>query len=430
MSQHSAGRPIVLGLVALLLLVGGFGTWAALANISGAIISSGQIEVDQNRQIVQHPDGGVVEAVLIDEGDLVEAGQVLITLDPTDLASELAIVEGQMFEVQARIARLLAESVDAEDLTFPEELLHMGEERAEVAEQIERHRNQFFVRLETLKAEDEQLTKRKNQIQAQILGIDAQAEALATQLDLVGEELKNQKDLFTRGLVPRGQVLTLERDLAVLSGQLAELEATRAETEVRVLELESEIRQLRTTRREAAITELPDVEFREDELVERRHALKGQISKLEIRAPVSGVVYSLAVTTPRSVVRPADPVLFLIPQDRPLVIAARVEPIHVDQVFVGQETTLVFSAFDTNTTPELKGRVMQISADAFTDERTQVSYYRAEIQLSTGELEKLEGKAIIPGMPVEAFIRTDDRTPLAYLVKPFTDYFNKAFREG
>ena len=152
---------------------------------------------------------------------------------------------------------------------------------------------------------------------------------------------------------------------------------------------------------------------------------------MDIRAPVSGIVYGKTVYTPRSVIRPADPVLFLIPQDRPLVIASRVEPIHIDQVFVGQEVTVRFSAFDSRTTPELVGRVTQVSADAFVDEATQGTFYRAEIQLGEDELAKLpDGLTLIPGMPVEAFIRTEDRSPLTYLVKPLTDYFKKAFRES
>jgi HlyD family secretion protein len=155
-----------------------------------------------------------------------------------------------------------------------------------------------------------------------------------------------------------------------------------------------------------------------------------QIDRLDIRAPVSGIVHALQVTTPRSVVRAAEPVLYIIPQDRPLVIAAQVSPIHVDEIAIGQEVALRFGAFDSRTTPELFGQVRQISADALTDETSRVSYYRTEIVLDRGELAKLDGRAIIPGMPVEVFIRTGERTPLAYLVKPLAEYFSRAFRES
>ncbi|MEL6690256.1 MAG: HlyD family efflux transporter periplasmic adaptor subunit, partial [Pseudomonadota bacterium] len=204
----------------------------------------------------------------------------------------------------------------------------------------------------------------------------------------------------------------------------------RAQSEGRMTEIEIEIIKLGSDRREEAITLLRDIQFRELELTERRQTLLERLNRLDITAPVSGVVYGLSVFAERSVVRPAEPVLFIVPQDRPLVIAAQVNPINIDQVFVGQNVTLRFSALDQRTTPELEGEVVQLSADAFQDEATQQSFYRAEIILSEGQIARLpEGSTLIPGMPVESFIRTEDRTPIAYLVKPVADYFSRAFRE-
>nr|MCU0800534.1 HlyD family efflux transporter periplasmic adaptor subunit [Paracoccaceae bacterium] len=184
-----------------------------------------------------------------------------------------------------------------------------------------------------------------------------------------------------------------------------------------------------STRREDANGQLRELGSRILELAERRRTLAEQVSRLEIRAPVSGVVLGMQVTTPRAVIRPADPLLYLIPQDRPLVIVAQVAPIHVDEVRIGQEVKLLFPAFSSRTTPELQGQVSVISADALTDQRTQQSFYRAEITLNAGEREKLGDVTLLPGMPVEAFIQTDLRSPMAYLLKPFTDYFTHAFRE-
>ena len=212
-------------------------------------------------------------------------------------------------------------------------------------------------------------------------------------------------------------------------GTMGELAAQKAQAEGRITELELEILRLRTDRREEAITSLRDLQFRELELREQRRALLEQMNRLDITAPVSGLVYNLQVFAPRSVIRPADPILYIIPQDRPLVINARVEAIHVDKLHFGQEVTLRFSALDQRTTPELFGHVVQISADAFEDEATRISYYRAEVVLNDGEMARLpEGVTLLPGMPVETFIRTEDRTPIAYLVKPFTDYLARAFR--
>lgn len=423
--------PMTLGILALLVLVGGFGTWAATTNISGAIIASGSIEVDQNRQVVQHPDGGVVAEIVADEGDTVAEGDVLLRLDPTLLQSELTIAEGQYFELVARRARLQAERDGVDEILFGEELLQRAEADPEVAELVGGQRNLFFARRDSVEREIEQLAKRGDQIADQVRGIEAQQVALTTQLDLIQQELTDQQTLLDRGLAQASRVLSLQREQARLSGTVGELTAQKAQAEGRITELDIEILKLETRRREEAITTLRDLQFRERELAEQRRAIKERLSRMEIRAPVSGVIYGLTVFAPRSVIRPADPVMFIVPQDRPLVIAAQVEPIHIDQLFVDQEVSLRFSSLDQRTTPELFGRVVQISADAFEDQASRVRYYRAEIVMNEGEAARLpEGAALIPGMPVEAFIRTEDRTPLAYLVKPFTDYFAKAFRES
>jgi HlyD family secretion protein len=275
----------------------------------------------------------------------------------------------------------------------------------------------------------EQLAKRKSQTEQLIIGIDAQREAMQRQQALIAQELETQQELLDKGLAQVSRVLALQREEARLAGQLGELTASRAQAEERMTETEIEALRMAAARREEASTQLRDIGINELQLIERRRALLERIDRLEVRAPVSGIVLGLAVTTPRAVIRPADPILYIIPQDRPLVIASRVPTIHVDQVHVGQEAKLLFSAFSTRTTPELHGRVTSVSADVFTDQVTQMPYYRAEIVLEPGELEKLGNVVLLPGMPVEAFIRTDDRTPLGYLVRPFTDYFNRAFRE-
>jgi HlyD family secretion protein len=260
--------------------------------------------------------------------------------------------------------------------------------------------------------------------------VDAQREALNDQLALIDEELASQQALLEKGLAQASRVLSLQRERARLSGQVGELTASRAQSEGRITEIDIEILKLGTKRREDAITTLRDLEYRELESAEKRRAILQKLDRLDIRAPVSGIVYGMQFFTPRSVIRAADPVLFLVPQDRPLVIAAQVSPIHVDQLFVGQDVTLRFSTFDQRTTPALVGKVAQVSADAFVDEASRASFYLVEIGVNEGELDRLpEGSTLLPGMPVDAFIRTKDRTPLAYLVKPLTDYFTKAFRE-
>jgi HlyD family secretion protein len=429
-SRFPVTGPMTVGLLGLLLLVGGFGGWAAFTNIAGAVVASGQVEVDQNRQVVQHPDGGVITEILVDEGDFVEANQMLIRLDPSELTSELKIVEGQLFELMARRGRLEAERDGRDTAEFAPLLLEIAAQDPNIAAQVEGQKQLLAARSASIAKEIEQLQKRRAQIQNQIEGVDAQREALNDQLALIDEELASQQALLEKGLAQASRVLSLQRERARLSGQVGELTASRAQSEGRITEIDIEILKLGTKRREDAITTLRDLEYRELESAEKRRAILQKLDRLDIRAPVSGIVYGMQFFTPRSVIRAADPVLFLVPQDRPLVIAAQVSPIHVDQLFVGQDVTLRFSTFDQRTTPELFGKVAQVSADAFVDEASRASFYLVEIGVNEGELDRLpEGSTLLPGMPVDAFIRTKDRTPLAYLVKPLTDYFTKAFRE-
>lgn len=428
-TRWSARKHLTIGMLTLLVLVGGFGTWSVMAQITGALITSGQIEVDRNRQVVQHPDGGVVEEILVEEGDTVQAGDLLLRLDATALQSELAVVEGQLFEILARRARFEAERDNADTLVFSPVLLE--ETTPEAQTLMDGQERLFEARRETNKSAVEQLTQQRAQIASQIAGIDAQQEALTTQRDLIASELTDQQSLLDRGLAQASRVLALQREEARLLGTVGELTAQRAQAGERMTEIELQILGISSARREEAITRLRDLQFNELELSERRRTLRRQLERLDIRAPVSGIVYGMQVFAPQSVIQSADPVLFLIPQDRPLVIATQVQAIDVDQVFVGQEVTLRFSAFDQRRTPELQGTVTLVSADVFQNETSGQPYYRAEVELNAGEMVRLpEGMTLIPGMPVDAFVRTADRSPLNYLIKPLADYFTKAFRDS
>ena len=406
------------------------GLWGSGAELDGAVIAPGQIQVDQNRQIVQHPDGGVVAAIAVREGQSVQAGELLLSLDGTLLQSELSIVEAQLFELRARRARLEAERDDAPAPAFPADLTALADTRPEVAEQIEGQRRLFLARRDTLARQTEQLARRKAQTAAQIEGIDAQSAALTLQADLIASELADQQSLLDRGLAQAARVLALRREAASLQGRVGELAALRAQSEGRMTEIDLESLRLAALRREEATAELRDIGPSEQELAERARALGERIARLDIRAPVSGTVLSLAVTTPRAVIRPADPILYLVPQDRPLVIAVQIPPAHVDEVRLGQSVRLVFSALSTRDTPELQGTLALVSADALADQTTGQTFFRGEITLPPDQIARLEGRALVPGMPVEAFILTGARTPLAYLLQPFTDYFRQAFRES
>jgi len=402
-----------------------------MSNIAGAIVASGRIEVDRNRQVVQHDTGGTVEDILVREGDLVKAGDLLIQLDPEQAGSELTLVEGQLFELMARRGRLQAQRDEADEIQFPAVLLDVAKTNEDAQELMNGQRNLFEARRDSVAQEREQLAKQASQIEDQIAGIRAQETSLAAQLELIEPQLVNQQKLLDNGLAQAASVLRLQQEKASLTGEVGRLVASRAQAEGRITEIEIMGLKLGTSGREEAITQLREIRYRELSLIEQRRALLATIDRLDIRAPVSGIVYSMQVTTPRSVIRAAEPLMYLVPQDRPLVIAARVMPTNIDEVSVGQEVKLRLSSLDQRTTPELVGQVMLLSADALTDEGTGLSYFRAEIVLSPGEVERLEeGTILLPGMPVDAFIKTGDRSPLTYLLKPMADYFAKSWREN
>ncbi|MBC6436873.1 MAG: HlyD family type I secretion periplasmic adaptor subunit [Rhodobacteraceae bacterium] len=425
----SVRKPMILGMLSLAVLLGGFGSWAVFSNLAGAVIASGQIEVDQNRQVLQHPEGGVVIELAVEEGEHVREGQVLVRLDASEIASGYAVVRAQLNEIRARRARLEAERDGQAEVLFSAALLSAAMASAELADILSGQLNLFAARRDTLDRGIDQLNRRTEQIASQIEGLSARRAALERQQELIREELESQQDLLDRGLAPAARVLALEREDANLLGNIGDIDARIAQAQERSTEIEIAILQLETEQREEVIAELQQVRVREEELAERARTLGHQLEQMDMRAPVSGLVYGMTVYGPRSVVRPAEPVLFVVPQDRPLVISARVEAIHVDQVFVGQDVVLRFPVFDIKT-PDVYGLVTRISADAFVDEVTGFGFYETQIILNDGEAERLGDVILLPGMPVEAFIRTEDRSPIAYLVRPLTDYFNRAFRES
>ncbi|HBM57918.1 HlyD family type I secretion periplasmic adaptor subunit [Salipiger marinus] len=425
----SVTLPALAGGLALVALVGGFGAWAASARIDGAVIAPGRIVVDRNRQAVQHLDGGMVAEVLVKEGDRIEAGALLVRLDPTLALSELAITESRLYELMARRGRMEAERDDAGAVVFDPDLLAAAS-APEVARLVEGQRGLFEARQDSLSKAVTQLENQQLQLQNQIGGIDAQMVALDRQLDLVGQEAAVQQGLLDRGLAQSSRVLNLQREEARLAGLRGELVARRAEAMERIAEIGIELLQLQTQRREEAITTLRDLEISEMETRERRAALKTQLDRMLIRAPVAGVAYDLRLFGAQSVVRPADPLLYIVPQDRPLVIEAQVDPIDVTRVHPGQQVVVRVQAFDMRNTPDLLGQVMLVSPDAFTDATTGRPYYRVEVELPKTELSKLTpDQVLIPGMPVDSFIRTGEHTPLAYLTAPLTRYLDRAMRD-
>ncbi len=313
--KWSGANYIRFGMFCLVLLVGGLGGWAATAKLKGAVIASGHLRVEAQRQVVQHPDGGVVGEILVREGDRVEAGAVLIRLDGVKLHSELTVLESQLWELIARRGRLDAEQTDADAITFDPEIIEAAAGDPSVKGLLDGQQAQFDASRSTLQREIEVLKEQQVQIREQIIGSEAEISALERQSQLIEKELVDQRGLLAKGLAQATRVLALEREAASLAGERGQRMAQTAQLKGQIAEIEIEQLRLAASRREEAVTTLRDIGFRELELKERRIALKDQLSRLDVRAPLAGIVLDMTVHALKSVVRAAEPILHIVPTD-------------------------------------------------------------------------------------------------------------------
>ncbi|MCF3638493.1 HlyD family type I secretion periplasmic adaptor subunit [Rhizobium sp. TRM95111] len=427
-SWSSNGYALV-GYVTVFVLLGGMGAWAALTRINGAVVATGIIEVASNRQVVQHQTGGVVGKIFVRDGTTVKAGEVLMRLDDTFDRSELAVIESQLFSLLGTAGRLKAEQDGLPAIEFDPELVAAARTSTELKDVVDGQTRLMKARLDTRDKQIGQLQERKLQIAKQNEGLDGRIAAMQTQLRLIGQELEAQNKLLAQSLTNASRVLALQREEADIAGTINQAKANIAENNGKVAELELGILNVDAGIREEATTALREIEAKIAELREQRNAKLETLSRMDITAPVPGVVLGMQVHAVRSVIRPADPLLYIIPQETDLIISTQISPTQIDQIHIGQVAHIRFAAFDHRTTPEIFGHVTTVAADVLSDQRTGATYYRAEIRPDAGEVQKLGDRHIIPGMPVETFIQTTERSPLAYLVKPLSDYFAKAFRE-
>ncbi len=428
--RTSARLPVLLGSAAIVLLLGGVGAWSVGTEIAGAVVAQGRVKVESERQVVQHPDGGVVGEIIAREGDHVAAGDVLLRLDGTFQRSELAIVERQLAEIFARAARLRAERDGDAAPEFGEAPDFASIEADAIEGQIAGQKALFAARRESFLQEGRQLGQQQRQIDRQIEGLASQLEGVRRQQVLIAKELGDLQSLLDKGLVQASRVLQLQREDANLLGEIGRLEATLAEAETRITALEIERLRLGDKRREDAISTLQDLKYQEIELEERRISLLERLDRLDVRAPVAGTVFGSRVFALQSVVGAGDPLMFIVPGDQPLEVAVRIDPTDIDQIHPGQDVALMFTTFDRRTTPEVSGRVMRVSADVDTDQATGAAFYEAIVLPDDAALAALDDVTLLPGMPVEAFMKTSDRTPLSYLTRPLTVYFDRALREN
>lgn len=422
-------KPVIfVGGCLIVLLFGGFGSWAAIASIAGAVVASGVVTVDSNRKTVQHLEGGIVSELLVRDGDEVQKGQLLVRLDDTRASANLGIIASQLDTFEARLSRLLAESNSSVKILFSEGLLLRRDDKA-VQDILERQEALFQARQASLKGQVSLLEQRIAQFKEQIRGLEAQEKSKAKQRELLVQELTGIRKLYEKGHAPITRVLELERAAEAMKGERGHHIASIAQAEKGIGETELEILQIQKTFREEVEAELIDVQSEVFNLQEQKVAALDEHNRIEVRAPRAGKVVGMNVHTVGGVVSAGQAILDIVPKEDKLIVEARVEPQHVDKVLIGLSANVRLSAFDMRTTPEVTGHVIAVSADRFTDEATGLSYYLARVEIPEEELEKLGGLALLPGMPAEVFILTGDRTALSYLVKPLSDSIMRAFRE-
>jgi HlyD family secretion protein len=425
--RRSMRRQTFAGLAVVVVLFGGFGVWAATTSLSGAIIASGQVVVETNVKKVQHPTGGIVGEIRVRDGDRVRTGDLLLRLDETVTRASLAMVVKQLDQFEARQARLIAERDDLPALRIPA-TLEARQEHPDVAEVLAGERSLFEARRTAIAGQRAQLKERVAQLREEIRGLEAQALAKRKQIGLINQELEGVDKLYKQNLVPITRLTSLQREASRLDGEEGQLVAQIASSKGRIAETELQSIQLVQELKREVATELRDTQAKIGEFVERKVAAEDQLKRIEIRAPQDGFVHQLAVHTVGGVINAGEPVMLIVPHADSLVVEARLAPQDIDQVRTGQTVALRFSAFSQQTTPEILGTLSRISADLTREAQTNISYYTARVTIPEEELKKLEGKALLPGMPVEAFIQTGSRTALSYLIKPFEDQIARAFK--
>jgi HlyD family type I secretion membrane fusion protein len=417
---------IVVGSLATLLLVGGFGGWAATAELTGAVVGQGQVIVDKDLRAIQHLDGGIIRTIDVRKGDAVKEGQVLFTLDSTQMTAESEIMHGQMLDLLAKRQRLVAERDGAWEMKV-----------GEVPEGIDLENSQSFaneIRLfkgnsTNRTSETAQLKQGLLQAHEELQGLNGQLSSNAKELQLVQTEFDKVQMLQKKGLIDGGRVYSSSRDLNRLKGEHDQISSSIAKSKAQASEIELRIAAVEDQAHTEAQKQLSEIEPKIAELVERRSANANRLTRMDIRSPIAGIVNEVLVNTIGGVITPAQKLVTIVPANVKMQVEVKVQPNDIDQIYVGQKAKLKFTAFSSRKTPEIFGNVAFVSPATSTDQSNGHVYYVTQVEVTPDELAKLGEKKLVPGMLVETFIQTESRTALSYLVKPFQDQIERAFRE-
>jgi HlyD family type I secretion membrane fusion protein len=417
---------VAVGSLAALLLVGGFGGWAATAELSGAVVGQGQVMVDKDLRAIQHLDGGIIRSIDVKKGDAVQEGQVLFTLDSTQMAAESEIMRGQMLDLLAKRQRLIAERDGAWEMSVGKvpDGIDLANSHAYAGE------NRLFKgNLTNRTSEIAQLKQGLLQSREELQGLNAQLKSNAKELELVQAEFDKVQMLQKKGLIDGTRVYSSSRDLNRLKGEHEQIGSNIKKSKAQASEIELRVSAVEDQARTEAQKQLSEIEPKIAELVERRSANANRLTRMDIRSPISGIVNEVSVNTIGGVITPAQKLVTIVPDHAKLQVEVKVQPNDIDQIYVGQKAKLKFTAFSSRKTPEIFGNVAFVSPATSTDQSNGHVYYVTQVEVTPDELAKLGEKKLVPGMLVETFIQTESRTALSYLVKPFQDQIERAFTE-
>ncbi|WP_310619302.1 HlyD family type I secretion periplasmic adaptor subunit [Flexibacterium corallicola] len=415
-------------LVVVLALLVGIGGWMTMTSISGAVVAPGSIEVETGTKLVQHEEGGIVTKILVQDGDYVKAGQILAQLDGTVVKANLAIINQQLAEQYGAIARLEAQrsNTASPDFSGLEEVAIPQSKKASI---IKNEGQLFTASVSSFKSQIGQIKEQINQFYTQIDGFKAEYSSAQKQIDIIGIELKDLQSLLQKGLVKKSQVLSLQRKESELEGSSGDLTARIAKAKQAISERKVQEMQLKEDYSSRVLEKLQEATSKAHQLHEQKITAQDQLVRLDIRAPRAGYVQSLETNTVGGVISHGDVLMKIVPKEDRLIAEVHVAPNDISRIYVGEKARIRIPSFDQKTTPELYAKIINISADTTVNERTGQEYYTAKLSISHEEQLKLKGKRLVPGMPVDAFIQTSDRTVLSYLIKPLQDQASYALRE-
>lgn len=408
--------------------VGGFLLWAFFAPLDKGVPLSGTVTVSSNRKAVQHPTGGIVDSILVKEGDSVKAGQVLVKMNDVQVKTQAEITRGQLYSARAVEARLIAERDNSAAIDFPSSLQAINHD-LRIVNNLSLQNQLFSSRKLSLQHELAAVDENIAGLMIQLDGLKALKTSKQEQLRFLSEQLNGLRELAKDGFVPRNRVFDLERNYAQLTGEISESTGNIGRTQRQIAELTLRRVQRQEEYQKEVRQQLSDIQREAESLHSRLIGQDFELANALVKAPVDGIVVGIDVFTHGGVVGAGFRMMDIVPDEDMLVVTGQV-PVHlIDKLHPGLHVDLIFSAFNQNKTPNIPGIVSQVSADRLIDEHTKMPYYNMKARVAPEGLEMLADHQIRAGMPVEIFIKTGERSLMNYLFKPILDRLHSSLSE-